>query len=78
MASLKIVMAQINPLVGDIHGNTALITVAIDKALAGSGADIVVFPELTLTGFQGISLTSLCKMTPILFLRSLQVYCFCF
>lgn len=49
MSTLNIALAQINPLVGDIDGNTALV---IEEAKRLSGQhDIVVFPELTLTGY---------------------------
>ncbi|NNM51277.1 MAG: NAD+ synthase [Pseudomonadales bacterium] len=43
-------LAQINPLVGDIEGNLALIIKAADEALA-RGADLVVYPELALIGY---------------------------
>lgn len=46
----KIALAQINPTVGDIKGNTAAVISYIKKARAGR-ADIVVFPELVLTGY---------------------------
>jgi len=49
--SLAIVMAQLNPLVGDIPGNTALVLAQARAALAQHSADIVVFPELVLTGY---------------------------
>lgn len=49
MSTLNIALAQINPLVGDIDGNTQLI---IDEALAlANKHDVIVFPELTLTGY---------------------------
>jgi len=51
MPTLNIVMAQINPLVGDIHGNSALILTSLDEALAQQPCDMIVFPELTLTGY---------------------------
>lgn len=48
---LNIVMAQLNLPVGDINANTdAVIAVARD-AITEHSADIVVFPELTLTGY---------------------------
>ncbi|MCJ7666240.1 MAG: NAD+ synthase, partial [Actinobacteria bacterium] len=47
---LKLYLAQINPVVGDIRQNHDLIMSHIVKAAAG-GADIVVFPELALTGY---------------------------
>ena len=47
---LKLYLAQINPIVGDIKQNHRLIIRHIEKA-AASGADIVTFPELALTGY---------------------------
>jgi NAD+ synthase (glutamine-hydrolysing) len=43
-------MAQIDPLVGDIAGNTRLMKSAIKEARK-AGADLVVFPELAVTGY---------------------------
>jgi NAD+ synthase (glutamine-hydrolysing) len=51
MVQLKIVMAQLNPLVGDIDGNTGRVLAAVAAAQAEHGADVVVFPELMLTGY---------------------------
>ncbi len=50
MKSLRLALAQINPTVGDIRENTKLIISYIEKARA-AGSDIVVFPELALTGY---------------------------
>ena len=47
---LKIVMAQLNPLVGDIDGNALKVLAAIEQAQQ-QGADVLVFPELMLTGY---------------------------
>lgn len=47
---MKICVAQINTTVGDIPGNTALICDRI-AAARGTGADLVVFPELAITGY---------------------------
>jgi len=47
---LKITLAQINPMVGDMGGNLALMREAAAKA-AADGARMVVFPELSLTGY---------------------------
>ena len=44
-------MAQINPLVGDIHGNTLLVLTHAKHAITELNADIVVFPELVLTAY---------------------------
>lgn len=48
--SLTIALAQINPTVGDVAGNLALIRAARAEA-AALGADLVVFGELTLCGY---------------------------
>jgi NAD+ synthase (glutamine-hydrolysing) len=50
METLRIALAQINPTVGDLKGNTEKIIEYIEKARA-SEADIVVFPELSITGY---------------------------
>src|SRR4029079_210620 len=47
---LKIALAQANPIVGDIDGNIAKLREMRDRASA-LGADIVVFPELFITGY---------------------------
>jgi NAD+ synthase (glutamine-hydrolysing) len=47
---LKICMAQINSTVGDLKGNLSKINNYIEKAEEGNG-DIVVFPELAVTGY---------------------------
>ncbi len=47
---MKIALAQINPTVGDIAGNSALIRRFIDDA-ASRDADLVVFPELAILGY---------------------------
>jgi NAD+ synthase len=48
--SLSIACAQVNPTVGDVPGNTAIVRRARDEA-AKRGADLVVFPELVLVGY---------------------------
>jgi NAD+ synthase (glutamine-hydrolysing) len=47
---MRLALAQINPTVGDLAGNTALILRSIARAQE-AGADLVVFPELALTGY---------------------------
>ena len=49
-ASLKIALAQLNPIVGDLAGNERKLLDA-RAAAAAQGADLVVFPELFLTGY---------------------------
>ena len=48
--TLKIALAQLNPIVGDLSGNAGLLKQARAEA-AASGADIVVAGELFLTGY---------------------------
>src|SRR3954463_6523905 len=47
---LRIALAQVNPTVGDIEGNARLISAWIAKARE-AGAQLVVFPEQTVTGY---------------------------
>src|SRR3981081_407034 len=47
---IRIALAQINPVVGDLHGNARLIAERIAEA-RDKGADLVLFPELALTGY---------------------------
>jgi NAD+ synthetase len=47
---MKIALAQINPIVGDIRGNLAKIRAKI-RVAARKRADLVVFPELCITGY---------------------------
>lgn len=51
MSKFIVTMAQVNPSVGDIPSNTQLIIDTVKQAIAKDSADIVVFPELTLTGY---------------------------
>ena len=51
MSSLRLILAQINTLVGDIPGNTAKVLDVARAAAAQGNIDAVVFPELTLTGY---------------------------
>ncbi|MCK0753022.1 NAD+ synthase [Chromohalobacter japonicus] len=51
MQDLTLVMAQLDPLVGDIPGNTAQAIEAVREARIEHRADVVVFPELFLTGY---------------------------
>jgi NAD+ synthase len=48
--TLSIAFAQLNPTVGDLSGNAALVRRARDSA-AGQGADLVVCSELVLSGY---------------------------
>ena len=49
-APLRIALAQLNAVVGDIAGNERAIAAAITRA-RDAGAQLVVFPELALTGY---------------------------
>src|SRR5919201_2245160 len=48
--TLTIAFAQLNPTVGDVAGNAALVRRTRDEA-AAQGADLVVFSELVLVGY---------------------------
>ena len=50
MAVIRLGLAQINPIVGDLDGNVDQILAAIAGAEA-EGCDLVAFPELALTGY---------------------------
>src|SRR5947209_18152300 len=47
---MRIALAQVNPTVGDLAGNSRLIIDWMEKARV-AGADIVCFPELSITGY---------------------------
>ena len=50
MTTIRIALAQINPKMGDLAGNTAKIIRYIEQART-QGADIVALPELAITGY---------------------------
>ncbi|TAN40404.1 MAG: NAD+ synthase [Nitrospirae bacterium] len=50
MTFLRLALAQMNPVVGDLSGNAGRIIRTLKKAVKEQ-ADIVVFPELALTGY---------------------------
>ena len=50
MPALRVALAQINPTVGDLSGNSRAILAFADQAHK-AGAQLVVFPELALTGY---------------------------
>ena len=47
---LRVALAQINPTVGDLEGNAALISKYTDQAKKAA-TDVIVFPEMVLTGY---------------------------
>ncbi len=47
---MRIAMAQIDPFVGDLEGNTLKICEFVERAKK-AGAELVIFPELSLTGY---------------------------
>ena len=47
---MRIGIAQINPIVGDLSGNQALAVDAYEQ-LIGQGVDLVIYPELCLCGY---------------------------
>lgn len=47
---MKVALAQINPTIGDISGNTELILQRVDEAKQ-AGAGMIVFPELAVFGY---------------------------
>ena len=49
--SFKIALAQLNLLVGDVHGNATKVITTTRRAHSEFGADLVLFPELTLSGY---------------------------
>ena len=48
---LRVALAQLNMLVGDVAGNIAKAAAALARARDELHADVVIFPELTLTGY---------------------------
>ena len=47
---LRVALAQINPTVGDLAGNTELIARSVERAKAAQ-ADLIIFPEMIVTGY---------------------------
>ncbi len=47
---MKIALAQLNPTVGDLRGNSQLVTRAAERALS-AGADLLVTSELVISGY---------------------------
>lgn len=49
--NVRLVIAQINFVVGDISGNTDKVIAAIEQAQESHQAEVIIFPELALTGY---------------------------
>ncbi|MCW2928639.1 MAG: synthase [Thermoleophilia bacterium] len=47
---MRLALCQLNPTVGDVDGNAALVVEAARRA-AGAGADVAVFPECVISGY---------------------------
>jgi NAD+ synthase (glutamine-hydrolysing) len=47
---MRLALVQMNPVVGDLDGNRATIIARLEDAVS-AGADLVVFPELAVTGY---------------------------
>jgi NAD+ synthase/NAD+ synthase (glutamine-hydrolysing) len=56
---MKIAIGQINPTVGDLSGNVAKM-VEFSREAAGRGADLIAFPELSVTGYPPRDLVEKC------------------
>src|SRR5690349_16860238 len=56
MPQIRLALAQVNPTVGDLAGNAALIRRWTARA-AAAGAHLVAFPEMVLTGYPVEDLT---------------------
>jgi NAD+ synthase (glutamine-hydrolysing) len=50
MRPLRLGLAQLNPTVGDLAGNSARVIATLDQARA-LGVDVLVFPEMMITGY---------------------------
>ncbi|BCB79002.1 hypothetical protein Pflav_054120 [Phytohabitans flavus] len=50
MPTLRLALAQVNPTVGDLSGNAGIVR-EWSRAAADSGAQLVAFPEMMLTGY---------------------------
>src|SRR5205823_11392606 len=70
---MKIGFAQINPTVGDLRGNCDLIIGAYER-LAAAGAELVLTPELALTGYPPQDLVFKSRFVPenLAFLEKLR------
>ena len=69
---MRIIMAQQNALVGDIEGNAQRVIEAADEARRLLGADLVVFPELMLTGYPPEDLLPITNPVDVINLEGLE------
>jgi len=68
---IRLALAQLNPVVGDLIGNSAMCLQAVTNA-AAQGADVVVLPEMIITGYPVEDLALRPKMHLSLLLRILR------
>jgi len=61
---MKIMIAQINPVLGDLTANFDMHRQAIEQAVS-DGAQLIVFPELSMSGYQLKDLVEDCALTEI-------------
>ncbi|MGO9612926.1 MAG: nitrilase-related carbon-nitrogen hydrolase, partial [Dissulfurispiraceae bacterium] len=50
MKTVRVALCQVNPTVGDLKGNATKILSFVERA-SKFGPDIIVFPELAITGY---------------------------
>lgn len=60
---MKIGFAQINPIVGDLGGNFEKIAAAYDR-LSAAGAELIITPELAITGYPPLDLVFKSRFVP--------------
>jgi NAD+ synthase (glutamine-hydrolysing) len=53
--AMKMTLAQINPVIGDMEGNIGRMKAALERAKRDS-SDLVIFPELSITGYPPLDL----------------------
>ena len=73
---MKLCAAQIKPINGDIEANIEKHKKLIDLAIA-NGADIIIFPELSITGYEPAVATGLIFFKPLVIQRTLQLVWVC-
>ena len=73
---MKIALCQINPIVGSIDSNVDKILEFYNKAVI-NGSDIVVFPELAITGYPPQDLLLNEKFIKYHVFKPIKLYIFC-